>query len=87
LNEVLIRFTVTSFQIIIKYRILSISQLCKIYVFRRKKHFPVIYSTHHSERIRNLTIAADRGPPYESFFFQCSLGIKVYIYTFGRSVL
>jgi len=31
-------------------------------VFSRKKHFPVIYSTHHSERIKNLTIVADRGP-------------------------
>ena len=51
-------------------------------MFPRKEHFPVIYSTHHSERIRNFTIVADRGPPYKSYFlfcFQYSLGIKVYI--------
>ena len=34
-------------------------------VFRRKKYFPVIYSTHHSLRIRNLRIVVDRVPPYE----------------------
>jgi hypothetical protein len=33
MNEVLIRFTVTSFQFIIRYPILSPSQLCKTYVF------------------------------------------------------